>query len=137
MMNRIDAAEWPSASSEFWLHAPGKSTKSFFSTTATGKWCIFPTEDEEVDEIWEKIKALAEQDAFVLAKTSTLATRHRHPSYVICVYTLDWKDEEDVKRVKDALRAAGIQQPLKYKRDWDTFNHVYGTEDEFVYTDTV
>ena len=73
----------------------------------------------------------------MLAKSSTEVTRKHHPSYVICVYTLDWKDEEDVMRVKNALRAAGITQELKYKRDLDTFNKVYGSEDEFVYTDTV
>jgi hypothetical protein len=138
MKQELDEGQWPSTTlNEVWINAPGKSTKSFYSSSATGKWCIFPTEEEEADELWAKIKVLAEQDAFVLAKSSTIALRHRFPSYVICVYTLDWKNEEDVMRVKDALRSGGIQHQLKYKRDVDTFNNVYGTPDEFIYTDTV
>lgn len=112
----------PSESTQFWEHVAGKSTRSFYSDEHTGKWCIFIEDDEAVDEAWERIKLLAQEDKIILAKTSTGETRWRFPSYVICVYTLDWADEASVMATREALRQAGFTEELKYKRDIDTMN---------------
>ncbi len=39
---------------------------------------------------------------------------------VICVYTYDWTDEADVRRVRQELRALGITSKIPYKTDDDT-----------------
>lgn len=49
----------------------------------------------------------------------------RNPSanpseHVICVYSYDYSDENDVKRIRQALYKIGIDQPLGYKTDEDT-----------------
>src|SRR5262249_57916631 len=38
----------------------------------------------------------------------------------LCVYTYDWTDQADVRRVRDQLRQLGITDPIPYKADHDT-----------------
>ena len=44
---------------------------------------------------------------------------------LICVYTSDWRDQEDVMRVREALRQLGFTNKLYYKTDDDTYAGVY------------
>jgi hypothetical protein len=46
---------------------------------------------------------------------------------VICVYTYDWKDEVDVKRVREELRNIGVTRKIAYKADEDTDQNRYQT----------
>lgn len=39
---------------------------------------------------------------------------------VICVYTYDWTDEDDVRRVRKMLREPGIISEIPFKADNDT-----------------
>ena len=39
---------------------------------------------------------------------------------VICVYSYDWTDQDDVKRVRDQLREMGHEKKLSYKTDEDS-----------------
>ncbi len=39
---------------------------------------------------------------------------------VICVYTYDWKDKNDVMRIRKELREIGIDWKIPYKSDEDT-----------------
>jgi hypothetical protein len=41
-------------------------------------------------------------------------------SYVVCVYTYDGDDEQDVMRVREALRTLGLTRRIAYKLDEDT-----------------
>ncbi len=52
------------------------------------------------------------------AKRNLIATNPRMK--VICVYTYDWTDEADVRRVREELRALGITSKIAYKADSDT-----------------
>jgi len=36
------------------------------------------------------------------------------------VYTYDWDDERDVKRIRETLRNIGITRKISYKADEDT-----------------
>jgi hypothetical protein len=44
---------------------------------------------------------------------------------VIYVYTPDWRDEEDVMRVRERLRELGFVDRLGYKRNIETFQGQY------------
>ncbi len=44
---------------------------------------------------------------------------------VICVYTYDWMDEKDVRRVREELREIGIARKIPYKSDQDTLDGKY------------
>ncbi len=45
--------------------------------------------------------------------------------HVICVYTYDWTDFEDVTRVRNELMILGFTQKLGYKTDADTLSGKY------------
>jgi len=87
-----------------------------------GKWCIF-CHKTSVDEAWERVKAAVDTGRlWTEAKVSTTLGYYSHvkDQHVICVYTRDWKDAEDVWRSRDVLREFGFVEPLQYKRDLDT-----------------
>lgn len=104
-------------------------------TELGGKWLV-PVDYLNVDKIWEKIKKA--QDDKILGHVSKVATalnaRRYNNSYVVCVYTYDSSDTDDMLRVREGLRSIGFTAPLNYKRDIETINNIYGTDDEFLLT---
>ena len=113
-----------------WISCAGKNVTSFNSNEKTGKWCIFLTE-KEVDVAWSKIKKALKQGKLTLAKVATKKNAHKFDNtYVICIYTNNWADEQELTQTRDVLYELGWIAPLKYKRDIETINNVYG-ENEF------
>jgi len=96
-----------------------------------GKWLIFCSK-EEVDSIWSKIKK-AQDKGFLgdMSKVST-ALSQKYKNSVICVYTYDSTDKDDVLRVRKSLSDLGFTDILNYKRDIETINGVYGSDNEFL-----
>jgi hypothetical protein len=122
----------------FWHQAVSPKLKTFKSNDKTGKWCIFLS-PKEVDSAWEKIKSYIEAtenlDTLFLAKVSTKLGSQTHANqHVICVYTSDWENEENLKKTRQVLTNLGFTQPLNYKRDTQTLERKYNTEDEFYLT---
>lgn len=99
--------------------------KVFESTRHSGKWLI-PKGDDAVDGAWIKVLGLVSSGALLCAKVSTRRSRllGGYPEHVICVYTRDWRDYDDVMEVREVLRAAGFAERLRYKRDLDTYEGV-------------
>lgn len=129
--------------STFWHQAVSPTLKSFHSTDKTGKWCIFLNQSD-VDSAWEKVKNCIEKGkighkkvdtGLFLAKVSTKlgATNHQN-QHVICVYTHDYTNEEEINKTRETLRLLGFTKALQYKRDLETKERKYGTEDEFYLT---
>ncbi len=92
-------------------------------TERCGKWLIY-AHISEVDHVWVTIR-----DAVVgglLGSSAKVATmmynpREVRPGYkVICVYTYDSDDLEDLKRVLVGMREIGINQEAWYKEDRTT-----------------
>ncbi|WP_222102766.1 putative phosphothreonine lyase domain-containing protein [Robbsia andropogonis] len=54
-----------------------------------------------------------------------------YDTHLICVYTSDWNDWDDVMRACDVLRKIGFTEELGYKRDEDTRAGKYGGADEW------
>jgi len=82
-----------------------------------------------VDAVWATIKEATE--AGRLGGSAKVATAKPNPyatdpnTKVICVYTYDWTDEADVRRIRVELRALGITQKIPYKADADTLRDKY------------
>jgi hypothetical protein len=94
--------------------------KSFVSGDMTGKWCIFVPRDN-VDAAWDKIKDALERNQLLCAKVSTVLPSMAHGNiHVICVYTDNWANAQDLTYVRDVLRTLGFEEELGYKRDVDT-----------------
>jgi len=104
-------------------------SNNFRSTSQSGKWCLFTTK-KEVDNLWRLTSNEVGKNNFVAAKVSTkLMASLPNRRYVICVYTPDWEDQDEVFRVKNEITKLGFVGELKFKRDIDTINGV----ERFVY----
>ena len=93
-----------------------------------GKWLIFVSV-KDIDAIWMKIRKATEDGLLGdSAKSSTAKdngmSRNKN-SKVICVYTYDWKDKNDVFRIRSVLRELGITWEIGYKTDEDTIKGKY------------
>jgi hypothetical protein len=75
--------------------------------------------------VWQKIKAATE--AGKLGDSAKVATAKPNQfaadpnKRVICVYTYDWTDVDDVRRVREELRKLGFVAKIAYKADEDTY----------------
>ena len=112
----------------YWLRAERKKGSYPDPSQRAGKWLIF-VPLAAVDEAWRKIKRATEEGK--LGGSSKVGTAQPNPnatnrnSRVICVYSYDWKDEEDVRRVRKELRKLGITDRIPYKSDEDTLSGKY------------
>ena len=87
-------------------------------------------DEEDVDAVWEKVATATLSGR--LGCAAKVATAWPNPlarssKRVICVYTCDFTDHEDVTRVLVVLRDLGFKERLSYKTDVDTLSGRYGT----------
>ncbi|WMY07270.1 putative phosphothreonine lyase domain-containing protein [Paraburkholderia phenoliruptrix] len=108
-----------------WHYKKSPSYNAFASTDASGKWCIFVS-PADVDEEWSKISDAIENNQLMCAKVSTALRSMGRDGHVICVYTRDWADRQDLMRAREVLQSLGFVKELGYKRDIDTRNRIYG-----------
>ena len=93
-----------------------------------GKWLIF-VPLSEIDDMWVKIMRATEEGK--LGGSSKVATAKPNPNArnlntkVICVYTYDWTDKDDVRRVREELRQLGVSSKIPYKADQETCSGKY------------
>jgi hypothetical protein len=108
---------------DYWIYAERKTGEYPGHTVRGGKWLIFIS-NHNVDRIWVKIgKAVEEGELGGTAKVATAKVNLDFPgskTKVICVYTYDWRDKEDVKKIREELRKLGITRKIAYKTDKDT-----------------
>jgi hypothetical protein len=92
-------------------------------TERGGKWLIF-LKTELLDEYWNKIRqSLHDSGLGSIAKTATSKPNPNAASSkekVICVYSYDADDKEDVMRIRQSLRDIGITWKIPYKLDHAT-----------------
>jgi len=112
----------------YWIYAMRKKGKYPKATRRSGKWLIF-VDPKNVDEVWANIKKATEEGK--LGNSAKVATSKPNPlagkseAKVICVYTYDWTDERDARRVREELRKLGITNKIPYKADEDTLSAKY------------
>lgn len=116
---------------EYWIFAERRQGTYPAHSKNGGKWLIFvPT--RRIDNAWSKVKLATE--AGRLGEMSKVATAKDNPNAtnssikVICVYTYDWTDEEDVMRIRQELRQLGITRKIPYKADEDTESGKYANQ---------
>jgi hypothetical protein len=106
-------------------------------TSNGGKWLIF-CDRKDINKTWKKVKKLLENNKLgniakvSTAKDSSLKSKEKPTQHVICVYTYDFDDFDDIKRINTNLKKGlGLKWVIPYKKDIDTINGVYGTDKEF------
>jgi len=93
------------------------------SGLVVGKWLIHAS-PENIDEVWKTIASSTfDGELGVDAKVSTVA--QGTSEFVICVYTKNYLDVDDVKRVRKKLAELGFTQRLYYKPDIYTYLKIY------------
>jgi hypothetical protein len=86
---------------------------------------------EKVNDVWKLV--VGELEAGTLGPTAKVASALPNPNgrnpkvRLICVYTSNWRDKDDVRRVLRQLRTLGFQERLSYKTDDDTIAGGYGS----------
>ena len=95
-----------------------------------GKWMLFPYSNT-VDEAWRKVvKGTVEGTLGFAAKVAT--DDISNPQRVICVYTKDCEDIDDVKRVLRKMQELGLikaEQGIYYKCDAYTYLDIMSGND--------
>jgi hypothetical protein len=116
-----------------WVYAEGKGIGCYEDgQTYVGKWLVF-VPHESVDEVWEWIRSATEKGQLgIAAKVSTSRpSGYKSTAHVICVYTHDFRDKDNVIQTLKALREIGIAGKLYYKTDQATLSGIYATEGPF------
>jgi len=112
----------------YWVHAERKNGTYPEHSENGGKWLIF-VPLSLVDALWEEIRRATEEGK--LGGSAKVATARPNPNAtnpytkVICVYTYDWTDESDVKRIREELRQLGVTSKIPYKADQETYSGMY------------
>ncbi|GAD99429.1 hypothetical protein AOR_1_2402174 [Paecilomyces variotii No. 5] len=97
----------------------------------SGKWMLFPTA-EHVDEVWAAVvEATANDELGVAAKVAT--DDESGGGRLVAIYTRDYEDKKDVKRVLEKLVELGLvdrgaaARPIYYKCDAYTYLDIKST----------
>lgn len=113
----------------YWVYAINKVKKYPKSTNNCGKWMIFAYKGRQLDNIWKGVKKATEKGLLGnSAKCSTAkenANSLNKNSGVICVYTYDSNDKEDLKRIAEKLFKIKDVEKLFYKEDNATYEGKY------------
>lgn len=117
----------------YWLYAYRKTRQDecFYpkDTSRVGKWLIF-SDMNIIDYDWEIIKDATEKGYLGnVSKVSTARPNsHSHDSKVgvICVYTYDSDDRNDIMDIRETLYQLGFVNTLCYKTDQTTKDGKYG-----------
>ena len=89
-----------------------------------GKWLIYESQ-EEINDVWKTIaSSTLKNELGIDAKVAT-ALQAGSGKSVICVYTRNYLDLEDVKRVRKKLMELGFTHKLYYKPDIYTYLNIY------------
>ncbi|MFX0210139.1 MAG: putative phosphothreonine lyase domain-containing protein [Candidatus Hodarchaeota archaeon] len=88
-----------------------------------GKWLVYK-ERSDIDRFWEIIAKATING--ILGNSAKVSTKQLGSDrHVICIYTDDYLDLDDVNRVRDELDTLGFTERLCYKPDIYTYLGIY------------
>jgi hypothetical protein len=91
----------------------------------TGKWMLFHSM-EETDRLWPLLKDALQQR--LLGESMKAGTNKLSKRVLTCIYTKDWQDVDDVRRVLVALRKIiSDTERIYYKSDEQTLTGLSGS----------
>lgn len=114
---------------DYWVYADNPHSCHNW-TERSGKWLLF-VPWQKLDQTWKLIAEETRSGRLGIASKAATAKQNglARNSWVkvICVYTYDSDDREDVMRVRTRLREIGFVKKLSYKSDRATEEGVYAT----------
>ena len=131
--SRVDSRDPSEVNDVYWLFARRRIEDRPQNPGNVGKWLIFVS-PKHVNKVWAMIKDATEEGLLGCSAKVATGKPNSHTgkskSHVICVYTVDYTDETDVRRVREKLRELGITAKIPYKTDSDTLAGKYATRGE-------
>ena len=109
--------------SEGWVEAARRVGEYPSPTDRSGKWVCF-TNEQDAPLMW-RLVAVATRAGLLGSFSDMAPARKGSDARVIEVHTYDWKDADDVRRVRGELRNIGYVKPIPYKTDIDTEAGIY------------
>lgn len=117
---------------EYWLYATAPIDKDATYGPSGGKWMVY-VYVPDLDHAWATIREATRSGTLGPSSKSGTARANPNdtakgakPTKVICVYTRDAEDRDDLGRVFAELRRLGFAGQLSYKTDADTQEGTYG-----------
>lgn len=116
---------------DFWLYAANKDLIPKTSDNV-GKWMVF-VEDKRAKEVWDKLYQGLKDGVFWECKCSIhnmLSSFDKINQTAFMIYTSDYNDIEDIKKVLNFIRTNKIivEDEIFYKPDYMTEMGMYGEE---------
>lgn len=95
------------------------------TNTITGKWMLFPSM-ERVDAVWAAVVGTTVRGELGIgAKVATNSENEESKARLICIYTRDYEDLDDIRRVIEKLVDLELvtekTRPIYYKADAYTY----------------
>jgi hypothetical protein len=111
---------------EHWLQFIKPNDNIYRNSIYTGKWMLFISDLNEHDRQWPILKqAINDGRLGISMKASTsISTKE---DGLTCIYTRDFRDIDDVKRILISLRNIGFHQHVAYKADEQTHAKISGS----------
>ncbi|KAJ7357824.1 hypothetical protein OS493_022634 [Desmophyllum pertusum] len=89
----------------------------------SGKWLIY-SKSARIDAIWKSVATAVVSGR--LGTAAKVSTRYpKESTHVICVYTEDFTNEEQVRAVEKGLKEVGVTAQMLYKPDIYTTLGIY------------
>lgn len=123
--NILTMEELPSGTIDYyWIYADNitLARPRNYPQERIGKWMFF-VEQEKVDEVWQLIKNKTEEGFLgINAKVATNkpSPKKRGYKHLICIYTQDYQDIEDLEKIAKNIRSLGLKYDLLYKTNQST-----------------
>lgn len=117
----------PTLATGAWLYAACENPWYPENTDRSGKWLVFLS-NQSIDRYWQLIRlSLA---MYRLGDEVKVTTGIRPPGkdHVICIYTYDYADYQDILRIRKELYEIGIRRPISYKSNEQTRLGQYGRD---------
>lgn len=116
---RINTDDEPSATIDCaWLWAQADNHAAMPEPIHSGKWMLFAAPDD-IDALWQRVKVMVQKGVvWRWAKVSTAYKTASSRHHVICIYTYNWKDLNDIYNTRAKIgNALCITRPIAYKSD--------------------
>lgn len=102
-----------------------KLAKTYYFTS--GKWMLFGETGYVINRLWEIVANGVIRGTIPSLSAKVSPVSEKNDSHVICIYNDNFLNEEEVFALRDGIRNAMIDQPLKYKADLYTHLGIYRT----------
>lgn len=80
-----------------------------------GKWMFYGKTGNEIDQLWRTVADAVIRGTIHTFSAKVSVAKKGNDNHVVCIYNNSFLNKADVFALRDGIRSAGIEKPLKYK----------------------